>query len=199
LEDSSTTIWNTGDLCRNLAAVLERRVMDGRRAGCDRPPLAFRKAATLDAVSAFIAGETDDERIIRLLLGMLLIDHRKPYPVLKKTTTDAPPLPRAYALLKLLFLPGPITTETGDTMIRSEASILPLLRAERTNDACQIAIRRLRASGFVPQAHKTITQWESSDPARLAAALIIPVASLDVATLQKMVLRPSNINTAGSL
>lgn len=197
-EEGLEVLWHSVDLSRNLAAILERRIMDGKRAGCEQLPLAHRRTASLDAVSAFIAGETDDERIARLLWGMLLIDHRKPYPILKRTFIDSPPLPRAYALLKLLFLPGPIATETGDVNISPEAAILPLLRAERVNDACQIAVRRLRSSGFIPQAHRTIKQWAATNPPRLAAALIIPVASRDVVTLQKMVLRPPIDNKAVS-
>jgi len=183
-------VWNSADLCRNLSAVLERRIMDGERAGCDRLPLSCRRTSSLDAIAAFLEGETDDRRIEELLWGMLLIDHYKDYPVLERRVIDAPPLPRSYALLRLLFLPGPLPSQNADVEIRPEMTILPLLRAKRVDEACQIALRRLRASDFIPKASQASQKWHSPDPARLAAALLIPVASRDVDILKSMVLRP---------
>jgi CRISPR-associated protein Csx17 len=196
LEGRCAVVWNSAELSRNLAAVLERRIMDGERAGCDRLPLACRRTSSLAAIATFIAGATDDRRIEELLWGMLLINHYKDYPILKRRAIDAPPLPRTYALLKLLFMPGPHTKQNESVEVRPEMTILPLLRAKRVDDACQIAIRRLRASGFIPQAHKTLHQWHTPDPARLAASLLIPVASRDVEYLKSMVLRPETNNQA---
>lgn len=193
-EGGREVVWNSAELSRNLAAVLDRRIMDGERAGCDRLPLACRRTSSLDAIAAFIAGATEDRRIEELLWGMLLIDHYKDYPILKRRAIDAPPLPRTYALLKLLFMPGSLTTQNENVEVRPEMAILPLLRAKRVDDACQIAIRRLRASGFIPQASQTSQQWHTPDPARLAAALLMPVASRDVDHLKSMVLRPDTNN-----
>jgi len=195
-EGGREVVWNVSDLCRNLAATLERRIMDGERAGCDRLPLVHRRTATLDAVASFIAGETNDRRIEELLWGMLLIDHYKDYPALKRAASDAPPLPRSYALLKLLFMPGSLSIKNETVDIRTEMAILPLLRANRMEEACRIAIRRLHASGFIPQANQTSHQWHTPDPARLAAALLIPVASRDVEHLKGLVLRPETNNKA---
>ncbi len=189
-------VWNAADLCRNMTAVLERRFMDGERSGCDQLPISGRRTASLDAIAAFIAGETDDARIEELLWGMLLIDHSQNYPILKRRAIDASPLPRSYGLLKLLFIPGPLATTAGDVRVRPEAAILPLLRAKRLDDACQIAIRRLRASGFMPQASKAPQKWHVPDPTRIAAALLIPVASRDVDNLKRMILRPDKNNQA---
>ncbi|HON59914.1 MAG TPA: type I-U CRISPR-associated protein Csx17, partial [Smithella sp.] len=62
-EGGREVVWHSADLSRNLAAVLERRVMDGERAGCDSLPLACRRTASLNAIASFIEGETDDRRI----------------------------------------------------------------------------------------------------------------------------------------
>lgn len=91
-------------------------------------PLASRRTATLAAIAAFIAGETDDERIEKLLWGRLLIDHNQHYPKLERCLIDASPMPRCFALLKLLFLPGALHTKTEDVDIRLETAIPPLLR-----------------------------------------------------------------------
>lgn len=195
-EGGREVVWNSTDLARNLAAVLERRLMDGERAGCERLPLACRRTASLNAIAAFIHGEADDERITELLWGMVLIDHNQTYPKLNRCILDSPPLPRSYALLKLLFLPHPVRTSTGDMDIRPEMATLPMLRADRMGDACTIAMRRLRASGLVPMSYSTRSSasqnrdWYMPDPVRLAASLLIPVSSQDIDTLKNMVLRP---------
>ena len=195
-EGGREVVWNSSSLIGNLAAVLERRLIDGERAGCDRLPLACRRTASRNAIAAFIAGEIDDRRVEELLWGMLLINHYKDYPILKRSPIDAPPLPRSYALLKLLFMPGPLTKQNETVEVRPEMAILPLLRAKRVDDACQVALRRLRASGFIPQAKQTSQQWHTPDSARIAAALLIPVASRDVEYLKSMVLRPETNNQA---
>ncbi len=195
-ERGREVVWNSTDLARNLAAVLERRIMDGVRARCERLPLACRRTASLNAIAAFIHGETDDERIMELLWGMVLIDHSQTYPKLNRCILDSPPLPRSYALLKLLFLPHPVRTSTGDMDVRPEMAILPMLRADRTGDACTIAIRRLRATGLTPMPYSTRSSasqnrdWYMPDPVRLAAALLIPLSSQGIDTLKNMVLRP---------
>ena len=101
-ESGREVVWTSANLSHNLAAVLERRIMDGERANCERLPLACRRSASLDAVAAFIAGEIDDERIEDLLWGFLLIDHRKDYPKLSRCIIDAPPLPRSFAQNEVL-------------------------------------------------------------------------------------------------
>lgn len=190
-ETGREVVWNSADLVRNLAAILERRLTDGKREGCERLPIAYRRTASLNAVSAFLAGETDDERIAELLWGLVLIDHRQTYPRLERCVIDAPPLPRSYALLKLLFQPRPLKTVAGDVAVKPEMSILPLLRAKRPAEACATAIRRLRASGLIPMAGGTFRdqQWFASDAMRLAAALLIPVSQQDTDLLMNMVIR----------
>jgi len=117
------------------------------------------------------------------------------------TSTSAPtqPLPRAYALLKLVFLPKYHALQTGGGKpIKPEPAILNHLRAERLSDACQVAARRLRASGYVPmpgpasggRARHVDYTLPKSVQARLAAALLIPVSKPE--RLQALVLRPSS-------
>ncbi len=120
-----------------------------------------------------------------------MIDHRQQYPdnLPRANIEHAPPLPREYALLKLLFLPRPLVQEwdsqrerstwrmarvvTGPDgkkkreegiHVRPEPRILPLLRAGRVAEACRIATERLRSSGFTPLAGSTRAgSWRQSD------------------------------------
>lgn len=183
--------WSGADLAGNLASVLERRILDGARAGCEKLPLDFRRGVSLKTISLFIEGALDDRRIDELVWGLILIDHRQQYPsgLPRETIDHALPLPREYALLKLLFLPRPLvrqwddehkhwnwrlaqmrkTSDGKDTLeeglaIRPEPRVLPLLRAGRVNDACRIAYQRLRASGLIPlPASTTSGVWRQAD------------------------------------
>ncbi len=201
-EAGHAVVWTSADLVTNLSALLERRLLDGKRLGCTGLPLAFRRGAGLPAISAFIDGETDDERIAELLWGMILIDHHKPYPTLRRPQVDAPPLPRAFALLRLLFLPHGIETQTGEVPVRPESRVLGLLCGDRMPEACAIAARRLRATGLIPMPHARGTsrddEWTGAlgavSPSRLSAALLIPVSKSDVKHLVKLVSRPETVN-----
>lgn len=203
LDKDRAVVWTSADLATNLVAVLERRVMDAGRKGCMSLPLAFHRPASLDAIATFLAGGTDDARIEELLWGLVLTDHTKQYPVMspwRSEREDAPPVPRAFALLKLLFLHEALETPSGGAVIRPRPGILPLLRAGRTGEACASAMRRLRSSGLVPMPHRASGRpsrdntWEHEggniDSCRLAAALLFPVSKNHVKRLADLVLRP---------
>ncbi len=220
-EKDRSVVWNAADLASNLANVLARRMMDGARAGCARLPMTSPCAAPLETVAAFLAGGLDDARIEELLWGLMLVDPRKGVQSAsgEKRSPDGtdgptpPPLPREYALLKLLFLPGPLVpVGDGDNVkwhigegdggiaIRPEPRIVPLLCAGRIGEACRIAARRLRASGLPPMPGPLPTGrmrddfWaeQPNDPRRgrrLAAALLMPIPSASVDSLVKLVCR----------
>lgn len=217
-------VWSRADLAGNMAAVLARRLMDGDRAGCKRPPLDSRAAASLDVIAAFIAAEVDDSRVADLLWGLMLVDGL--WPTTRRaanTAVQAPPLPRAYALLKLLFLPHPLTRDRKSDgtarwryarhaergiEVRPEPRILPLLLAGRLPEACEIAMRRLHASGLTPMPHyiawgsQARSVWSAAGGVasgdRLAASLLVPIASSSVDRLVALVTRPNRVAHAES-
>ncbi len=179
-----SVVWNSADLSANLAAVLRRRLMDGERNGCANLPLAASNFASLGTVSLFLAGELDDQRIEDLLWGLMLFPQVPG--MLKRRTDDpeAPPLLRSFALLKLLFLPQPLTV--NGTPVKAEPSIVNLLTGGRVGEACRTAMRRLRASGLSPLPHPHSSgsvrdaDWQeleylANDGQRLAGALLLPI------------------------
>lgn len=214
-----SVVWNAADLSANLARVLQRRLMDGERNGCEDLPLQSRCAAPLSAVTLFMEGELDDERIEELVWGLMLIDPGRrtsghAAPSLTSALADAPPLPREYALLKLLFLPRPLVAERsgGDLRwrlagrreqgmrIRPEPRALPLLSAGRVGEACRIAAHRLRTAGLTPMPGPLPSgatrddSWSELRPdlrraQRLAAALLIPIDSWSPDHLVELVCR----------
>jgi CRISPR-associated protein Csx17 len=216
-EKDCSVVWNAADLPTNLANVLQRRIMDGERAGCKRLPLDSRVAVPLEVVSAFIAGDLDDERIEQLLWGLVLISSRRHN---VQTTIQVPSasnsamLPREYALLKLLFLSRPLVADQQDetfrwrlarrgergVTIRPEPRILPLLRAGRIGEACCIAAQRLRVSGLQPMPGPLLNGvmgdeiWRERTinyrlAQRFAGALLIPISSRSVNCLVQLVCR----------
>ncbi len=190
-QDRYATVWAGGNLPRNLQAVLERRLMDAMRFGLEGLPLESRFSASADDIAAFLAGQVDDERLAEWLWGLMLIDLSKARWEDLAPTRPAPsaqPVPRAYALLKLLFLPPYYALKMeGGEPIKPEPSILASLNAGRLNDACQTATRRLRAAGYAPMpgpiAGRGLRPMRYSLPghalARLPAALLIPLARPD--------------------
>ncbi|BDV01658.1 hypothetical protein TDMWS_17430 [Thermodesulfomicrobium sp. WS] len=187
-QDRYATVWGGTDLPRNLQAVLERRLMDATRLGLKGLPLESRFSADADDITAFLAGQVDDDRLTEWLWGLMLIDVQNASWEDLTLTRSAPtpqPIPRAYALLKLLFLPEYHALRTeGDKPVKPEPSTLTHLRAGRLNAACETAARRLRASGYVPMpgpmSGRGARQMDYTLPgpmlARLPAALSIPIS-----------------------
>lgn len=194
-KNDASVAWGAGTLTENLAAVLQRRSIDARAAGHAYPQLASKRFASLQAIDAFLRGETDEAQIEKLLWGLSLIDWNRagaqPFSP-GASVSPAPALSRAYALLKLLFLPDGNLQRKEDSepvVIRHEPAIVPLLRAGRAGDALEIAERRLRASGCMPLTTRFHVAEEDGN--RLAAALLIPVDKHAVRLLAELVLRPT--------
>ncbi len=223
-DTSLSVVWNAADLTVNMTNVLIRRMIDGARTGCEHLPLFSPYTVPLDSVGAFINGDVDDNRIEELLWGLMLVDsqqwsHRgRDSHGRDSHGADGVALPRAYALLKLLFLPRPLVIqrtidgnvhahllrddESGGVVIRPEPSILYLLQSKRLGEACALATRRLRASGLSPmpkplRGRRMLDRdWEELarigdtgiDRLRLAAALLIPIDDTAVAQLVEMVI-----------
>lgn len=219
-EKGGSVVWSGADLERNLFAALTRRVMDAGRerneldgpdprainAGRDernRLPLASRYPVPLVDVAAFLDCKTDDRRLEELLWGLMLVeDADKTFSVRRRPSdaaeVGAAPLPRAYALLKLLFLTSRVRVSKDDrdgVWVTPEPSVLGRLRAEDLPSACEIARRRLRASGLIPMPgsrqgaalRRMDVSLNGVSISRLAAALIFPV--YQTRTLARLMLR----------
>jgi len=132
-EQGRAVVWDAADLATNLAHVLERRLMDGTRAGCSGLPIASRWFVSLETLVAFLDQDLDDRRIDGLVWGLMLVDPgsgsrvadiREPPRNATASCSrllsheDEAMVPREYALLKLLFLPAPLVAETSGQSVR---------------------------------------------------------------------------------
>jgi CRISPR-associated protein Csx17 len=205
-EKDRGVVWNSANLSVNLAAVLCRRLMDGERNGCKNLPLAAANVASLNTVSRFLAGELDERRIEDLLWGLMLLPQWLGMLDRPSDDINAPPLPRAFALLKLLLLPRPLTLESVSVTIKAEPSVVSLLSAGHVGESCRIAMRRLRASGLLPLPHARSggavrdADWQEleylgHDGHRLAAALLLPLSGASINELRELVIREAEQQT----
>lgn len=201
-ENDNSAVWTNAAIAENLSAVLQRRAIEARQNGVAHPLLASSWTASLDSVGAFLNFEDangrrfDDAKLEDFLHGLVLIDWRD-YKNSRQPSARIPAnLPRAYALLKLLFLPeGRFRRDENalPIIIKHEPSIVPLLRANRVADAIEIAVRRLKSSGLIALADEFY--FDEREGARLAAALLIPVHETAVFALAELMLRPKTENS----
>jgi CRISPR-associated protein Csx17 len=187
---SRDVTWGASPLARNLTAVLVRRLMESRRAALVYPALWGKLPASERDVAMFLWRQTDDELIGQYLWGLALVDRGRAWPELRPQDHLQLPLPRLYALLKLVFLAAPLRVPDlpEPVSITCEPEVLGRLRAGHRTAAARLAVRRLRASGLPP---KTAWDHPQIDPAievqRLAAALLFPIRAAGLArkVLQK--------------
>ena len=190
-EAAPAVVWQAGGLVRNLTTVLARRLLDGGKAA-----LSFHQGLRLGTIARFIAGDLDERRIEDLVWALALV---RPTKLEWPEDRDAPPLSRAFALLKSMYLPWPIEyrhkTESwayehgsGD-LIKPEPRVLPLLRAGQIPEACSIAARRLLVSG-IPPLEGAASVGSDEQPDRLAAALLLPIRAPDLTAMLGLVSRP---------
>jgi CRISPR-associated protein Csx17 len=191
--NSVRAVWTNASLAENLANVLQRRSVDARMIGLAHPVLTSSRFSALETLSSFLNNEIDDGRIEDLLKGLILIDWQKVEfeSELREQPFKIPSrLPRAYALLKLLFLPkGRLRRNEYSEIIviKHEPAIVPLLQAGRVSDAIKIASQRLRSSGLTPLTEQFV--FDDTEGTRLAAALLIPIAEPSVRALANLTLR----------
>jgi CRISPR-associated protein Csx17 len=215
-ERGTHVVWSGGDIARNLGAILVRRLMDADKAGETPLPLDSLFPASLADVTAFAYGQIDDQKLLDLLWGLVLVS-AKGAAHTPSGPDDASLLPRAYALLKLTLLPGRLQwegrklrlsqpTDESDIgiAVKPEPAVFGRLRAGDVRGACEIAGRRLRASGLLPLASqigdgsRRDVEWSAGgvSPARLLGSLLFPIPSQSVKALADVVLRRPKVETS---
>lgn len=185
---SHQAVWGGGELVVNLLRVLDRRLLDAQRSNAKGNPLAGFPTADLAAIMAFLRDETDDERIAGLLAG--LVNVKLPQHLPKRDMTPDQP-PAAFGLIKPLFTPDAILQKLGllpaDGRLPLPREIITLLKTgnrEQVNRAIAVAWRRLRIADLKLPSHPgQPPDLVGIDGSRLAAALMIPLATSDLARI----------------
>lgn len=202
-----TVVWGHGGLVPNMIAVLERRLVEVPIRGLTDKPLVGASFARLSDVAAFLTGDFDDGRCSALLAGMVWAEPTWFRKDPSQGHEDATPLsvPFAYAALKPLFSTDAALVSAGAIPIGTPLPIPPglvsRLRAARgardgasTAHAVGAAFARARSSGL-PSPYDPLQSGgrPTTEPVgrmgvgiradRLAAALLIPVSGLGLASL----------------
>jgi CRISPR-associated protein Csx17 len=177
-DKGALVVWGGGALERNLAAVIERRLLFAARRNLDGGPFDGRAPADLTSVLAFLAGDTDDARIAALAQGLAWAEAPNALMNVRRTT-DQHPLLLAYALMKPFFASNRQLIEIG---ILREGGKLPVppglvarLRAGDVGAAVTLACRRARASGLPLTFEPRAAYVADVDSPRLLASLLIPI------------------------
>ena len=177
-DKGALVVWGGGALERNLAAVIERRLLFAAQRNLDGGPFDGRAPADLTSVLAFLAGDADDARIAALAQGLAWAEAPNALMNVRRTI-DQHPLPFAYALMKPFFASNRQLIELG---ILREGGKLPVppglvarLRAGDVGVAVTLACRRARASGLPVTFEPRAAHVADMDSPRLLASLLIPI------------------------
>ncbi len=177
--------------------------------------------------------QLDERKLEDLIWGLSLIDYRQAMKLVRREAErkrrqqpeprhrhPRPALSRDYALTKLTLLGAPIgwrregknvrlrvgavrDTASPGVLVKHEPAILARLRAGDTVSACEVAARRLRASGFVPlrgflsggdRCEMGVT-FGSVAADRVLGALLFPISDSAVDCLADLVLRRPSLET----
>jgi CRISPR-associated protein Csx17 len=202
---SNDVVWHEGDLTNALNAILARRIIRVEKSGARGWPDWSPHTASLDDITQFIEGRTDDALLADLLWGLSLIDWEKivreerasRLETENQRETWTPPgdgpqhaVPSSlYALLRLCFQ----RASGSDPAIPLVPSI-HLRAAQRQGEAAsELAARRLRGSGYAPLVACIPVNGEPAR--RTAAALIFPINPRDFRVLENTILhQPETTN-----
>ena len=180
--ESVSFVWAGNNILSNMLAVLERRCIEGQMQYLPHPPLYGYHPAQANDVVSFLNGDLDCGRIASLALPLSFLRYM---PTMPRSHTPergrlSPPMPVAYATMKLTLLPheldAPSFGITDPTVIKPESRMLAMLRAGRIDEAYQAAVKRLTATGLRPIANAPGISDNSVNGRRLAAALLFPIA-----------------------
>ena len=173
----SSFAWEGNKLPARLSNVLARRLLDARRKTAWASPLWSHFVARTADVGLLLRNRIDEVLTENLLFAFTLVRRDTPPEEFRNTwnkrEVDQEAIPSSYYLLRMLFDPT-VKTLDGEPM-KGEPRVMPLLRAGRIGEACGLAKRRLRISGF-PVVDAEYLDFD--DGPRLAAALLIPVSSI---------------------
>lgn len=189
-ESDTRVVWHDGELTSVLNRVFQRRLLIEQGVDPKQVSHHARIRAGLGDVADFIEGRIDENRLVKLLWAMSLIDFGKPVSLPDRKAEGFTP-PSFYALLKLCY---PWRTKGEET---PDIPVVPMIHRraadEQGTEASRLASRRLRASGFAPAIREISIEGEAAR--RAAAALLFPVWTNDFAKLRELVTRPTKEST----
>lgn len=176
--DDGDFTWSERGLVDNLIAVLRRRESTSQPIVLDGP-----LTAAASDVAAFIARETDDERLAMLARGLCSLDWRG----VELEASEPRDVPAIFAVCRLALtrsLPGSVE-------LPHATGIVNRLASGDSIAATRLAERRLRGAGLVPRCGPLAAAPELAR--RSAAALAFHLAPSTVAAMRRQVIRTTSL------
>lgn len=155
----------------DLIALVERRLIEASQTGSRSLPLVAKHGAgaRLDDLARFLAGEVDVERVVALGRALMAVDwERVELPHVHVARNGDRP-DEAWEALRLCALPFSVRERT----ITTEPAMFRRLASGDAGGAVELALRRLRASGFRPPLDAAIA--DPTTARSWAAALAFPI------------------------
>jgi CRISPR-associated protein Csx17 len=180
--NDADVVWHDGPLAASLGDILKRRITKVQSSGAQTYPDVSKRYATLADVTGFIESRVEDDRLAKLLWGLILLDWPAVAPVPATTASDIEPS-AGYALLRLCFTQAPIS----DKPIPVVPAIAHAALAGQFAAAARAAVARLRGSGLPPAV--TCLDVSPARSARIGAALLFPIGDAGVRQLAGKILR----------
>jgi CRISPR-associated protein Csx17 len=165
----------------DLVALVERRLVEASQRGSRTLPLAAAQGAgaRLDDLARFVSGELDVERIVALGRALMAIEWQNVRRAVIRVDAAARP-DEAWEAVRLCALPFAVRERS----IATEPAMFRRLASGDVTGAVDLALRRLRASGFRPPLLAAVADPDTAR--RWAAAFAFPI---DTAVANAMALR----------
>lgn len=175
--------WSQASLPAVLNDVFARRLILN-----ETPPRTRSEVwASLADIKAFVEGRTDDTLLSDLLWSMSLINWRDDAKLPERDHERVVP-PTFYSLIKGCF--PPVLEKLPDGILK--VPVVPAIHKQAAqgngNQAAELAVRRLRGSGYHPLLRQMSVQGEHAQ--RSAAALLFPISDTAQKALIKQITRP---------
>ena len=188
VERPQNVVWHTGEPLRILLDVLERRLIDADISAS--LPLGGPLTCESDHVAAFLSGTVDFREIVRWVPALSLIKwHPQPPEANRQNQIPQNGLYLLHGFFRPFFHPSDIIVD-GEALLSQKRKLrsltarrlLNLIRNNRLDDAISIARAQFHACG---QDTISPTKGLQVDGERLAAALLIPMRSVDIVTCMR--------------
>jgi CRISPR-associated protein Csx17 len=183
---------------RVLNEIMSLRIKEHLRIGveggyADRSPIQ----ANLEDIVAFLGGRLDEERIIRLFWGLVLLDPFGRYMCSDSRAPDSEYPGSAYSLLKLCYTAGlkDIIRDAKDKEFNVPLPLTPEIHrravAGDIRAATGLAARRLRGSRLEPKVGESVLS--AAYGMQIAASLLIPLDNASIIKIAERTLMEESI------
>lgn len=176
--DDGDRVWGERPLLDNLIGVARRRDAFG-----EAPSLEGSVFARRSDVAAFVAGQTDDDRVESLARGLCSVQ----WPQLELEIIDGPELPALFSICRLALTRRPML----GVELPQTPGVVARLASGDSIMASRLAVRRLRGVGLVARCGPIATEPQLAR--RTAAALLFPLTSSTIAVMLRRVVRTPSL------